>query len=90
MIYISLKEYLGRLDAQEQRKPGEQRRHVPTLTALAADINMHPVSLNRLANGHVKQLPLDTADAIIQAMRRRGFDMQVTDLIGFQPNVERV
>lgn len=88
MVYIALQEYLGKLKAQEQRRPEEQRRAVPTIADLAEDVAMHPTSLSRLVNGHVKQLPLDTADAIIKAMRRRGFNMVMTDLIDFQPNGE--
>lgn len=90
MVYISLKEYLGKLTAQEQRRPKSQQHKVPSIAALAADVGIHPVNMSRIMNGHVKQLKLETADAIIKAMRLRGFPMEISDLIQFTPNERAV
>lgn len=78
MVYITLNSYL----TSEKEKGAD----VPSVSALARDIGMHQVSLSRLANNQVKQLNLSTANKIITAMRKRGFNMQMHDLIKFEPD----
>ena len=81
MLYISLSTYL--------RKLRDKGQNPPSITALAADIGMHKGSLNRFANNKVKQVNLDTADKILNAMRARGFNMTVSDLLTYEPEIKK-
>ena len=83
-MYINLNTYLSHLKAIESRKAKEVRKKVPSLSELASSIGMHQTSLSRLANNKVNQLTLDTGGKIIAEMRRRGFPMQITDLIDYR------
>lgn len=84
-MYINFESYLSNLKAIESSKPGPQRRKVPSITELAKSIGMHQTTMSRLINNQVSQLSLETGDRIITEMRRRGFPMQVTDLVTYRP-----
>ena len=85
VIFIILKAYLERLEAFERSKPISQRRPVPTMSELAAAIKVHPVTLSNIANNQIRHLNLRTAAAIIDEMRRRGFLMEISDLLAYRP-----
>src|SRR5689334_23363675 len=84
-MYITLKTYLERLETFERSRPKDQRRHIPSLRELAKDVGIHEVTLNNIANNNIRQLNLDTGAQIITAMRRRGFDIDVSDLLAYRP-----
>lgn len=84
-MYINFEAYLSSLKAVESSKPERHRRRVPTISDLAKSIGMHQTTLSRLINNQVSQLSLETGDRIITEMRRRGFPMEVTDLITYRP-----
>lgn len=83
-MIITLKSYLASLEVEERAKPEGERRPVPSITALATDINIGRVQLQRIAGGGIKHLDLDTGGLIIAAMRRRGFLMKTTDLVDYR------
>jgi hypothetical protein len=83
-MYIILETYLSNLKAIESTKPADKRNHVPSLSELAGSIGMHQTSLSRIANNKVGQLSLETGSKIIAEMRRRGFQMGVTDLVAYR------
>jgi DNA-binding Xre family transcriptional regulator len=83
-LYINLKAYLSTLEAIESTKPESDRKHVPSLSELADSLGMHKTSIIRLANNKVNQLSLETGDKIIIEMRRRGFPMEISDLLVYQ------
>jgi hypothetical protein len=83
-MYITLKNYLESLETFERSKPKEQRRGVPSLRELARDVGIHEVTMNNIANNNIRQLNLDTGAHIISALRRRGFNMDVTDFIAYR------
>lgn len=83
-MYINLDSYLTDLKVLESSRPEPRRRRVPTITELAESIGMHQTTLSRLVNNKISQLSLETGDRIITEMRRRGFPMQVTDLITYR------
>jgi DNA-binding Xre family transcriptional regulator len=87
-MYVTLKAYLERLDASERSKPAVQRRAVPTIGELAAELQIHRVTLSNIANGKIQQLDLRTGGRIITALRRHGFDTQVGDIIAYRPPEE--
>lgn len=80
-MYVVLNEYLSRLSSIEARKPKGERRHVPSLTELAESVGIHRTILSRVANNRQLNLNLDVGSKIISEMRRRGFQMDTTDLV---------
>jgi DNA-binding Xre family transcriptional regulator len=83
-VLVNLKSYLTDLERDENIKSQEQRREIPTLAELADIVGMHRISFYRIANNQVKKLDLKTADKIISEMRRRGFSMQISDLLVYR------
>lgn len=81
---IKLKGYLASIEDQEAARPVSQRREVPTVKALANEVGISRVQLQRLAAGQIKNLNLELTANIIKAMRNRGFEMRLTDLIEYQ------
>ena len=82
-VYVTLRAYLDRVDAMEKGRPAEQRRRIPTMEELARDVGIHPVTLSNIANSNIQQLNLKTAGRIIWSLRRRGFQMDVSDLLAY-------
>lgn len=83
-MYIALRSYIERLNAIENSKPKEQRRHVPTMKELAEEVGIHQVTMSDIANSNIRQLNLETGGRIITAMRRFGFPMTVSDLLEYR------
>jgi DNA-binding XRE family transcriptional regulator len=83
-VYVTLHSYLNRLREYEQSKPKERRRRVPSIAQLATDIGMSRQAVHNIAKGEIEQLNLTTAGKIIAAMRRRGFEMDVGDLLAYR------
>lgn len=77
-VYVSLGSYLANLEAQG-------RMNVPTIRSLAGSIGMHEVTLHNIAKGRSKQLNLETAQRILDEMNRRGFKMDISDLVKYDP-----
>jgi len=47
-MYITLKSYLGYLEARERSKPAGGRRAVPTIDELAEELGIHRVTLSNI------------------------------------------
>jgi hypothetical protein len=84
-MYVVLKAYLEHQRALERSKPETQRRPVPTIDELATELGIHRVTLSNIANGNIQDLNLRLGGRVITAMRRRGFQMEVTDFIAYRP-----
>ena len=84
-MYITLKAYLENVDTYERSRSEGQRRHVPSLRELARDVGIHEVTMNNIANNNIQQLNLSTGAKIITALRRRGFKMDVNDMLAYRP-----
>lgn len=84
-MYLNLKSYLGELEAVERSKPVGKRRDVPTMTELARAVGMHKVSFSRLVTGQVRSLNFDVGAKILDELRRRGFETNPGDIIGYVP-----
>jgi DNA-binding Xre family transcriptional regulator len=85
MLYINLNTYLSQLKAIENSKPaGAKRLKVPNITELAEAIGLHQTSLSRIANNRISHLNLEVGNKIIDELRRRGFEMRVTDLLVYR------
>jgi hypothetical protein len=83
-MYVSLRSYVDRLSAIENSKPRDQRRMVPSMKELAEEVGIHPVTMSSIASSSIRQLNLEIGGRIIAAMRRRGFPMDVSDLLAFR------
>jgi DNA-binding Xre family transcriptional regulator len=88
ILTVTLSDYLDILRGQEATKPPGERRHVPTLGELAAGADLHRVTVSNLANNNIKQLNIETLSAIVNELRRREFDVQVSDILAFRPALE--
>lgn len=84
MIEITLKAYFAQLEADELRKPAHQRRPVPSIPEMAEAIGISRVHLHRLFTGKAQNVNIKTAGKIIGEMRRRGFNMEITDLFVYR------
>lgn len=85
VIRVVLKEYLMQLHGIEVAKLPSQRRAVPTLTELAKITGIHRVTLTNFANNKMKLINLATLAALLNELRRRGFECELTDLLKTYP-----
>lgn len=83
-VLINLKPFLSGLELNEKARPPEQRRPVPTLTELAAIVGMHRTPFYRIANNRIAKLDLDTLAGIIAELRRRGFEVEISDMLVYR------
>lgn len=84
-VYVRLVPYLQELALIEQTKPLALQRPVPTLGELAKIAGLSKNAMSNLTTGKTRSLNLDLACTIIDEIRRRGFDMDLTDLVAYQP-----
>lgn len=84
MLVMNFKAYLTRLRADELAKPEGQRKPIPTLTELAKEIDVTRSQLSRFIGGKVSKIDRKMGGALIAAMRRRGFDTKITDLLRYE------
>ncbi len=82
-MIVTLKSYLARLEEQEAAKPEDQRKEVPQIKDLAKEIDIHVTRLSKIANNRAALLSLDIMTRIIRALRRRGFNTDVSDLLKY-------
>lgn len=80
---VTLKSYLERLRELEGARPEGQRRSVPSIRELAREIEVNPATLSNVVNNHTELLNLEMGSRIIRALRRRGFDTGVSDILAF-------
>jgi DNA-binding Xre family transcriptional regulator len=88
-MYVKLKSYLEELEELEQSRPAGQRREVPTLRDLAAAAGIHEVTMSKLVRGKIRSLTFDTGTAILDELHRRGFEADVSDILGYRPPESR-
>ena len=81
---IILKHYLERLDYDQEFKPEDERLKVPSVAELAKDIEVTRAHLYKLMNNEAKVLNMKHAERILRSMRRRGFPMEVGDLLEYR------
>lgn len=83
-LYVVLRPYLEQLKALESSKPPSERRPIPTIEEIASDVGVSKAAIYNLASGEVQQLNLKIAGRIIASLRRRGFHMEITDLLALR------
>lgn len=82
-IFVTLKQHLDNLKLSERLKSPGDRIKVPTISQLADDIGIERGTLSRTANNKFKSPSLDTLGRVIAALRQRGFDTDVSDVLRF-------
>ena len=82
---MALQDYLVLLEASEIEKPPSQRREVPSLVELATITNMSRQGMYHFSSDEVRRVNLDTLAAVINELRRRGFEVEVGDLLREYP-----
>lgn len=80
-LVVTLGSYLSHLKSQELAKVESQRRSVPTIGELADAAGIHRVSMQNMVSGDMKRVNFETLSAVVNELRRRGFDPQVSDLL---------
>ena len=85
VIQLAIEPLLKRLEAEEALKPASQRREVPNIPALAAVAGVHRGTMFNIVKGNVKQVNLEILSVIFNELRRRGFDVKVSDLLIAHP-----
>jgi DNA-binding Xre family transcriptional regulator len=84
-VYVALKSYIDKIEAEERSRPVSLRRRVPHMKELAESIGVNPVTLSNIANNKIKQLNLELAGRIITALRQHGFETDVSDILTYRP-----
>jgi hypothetical protein len=88
-VVVVFGSYLRRLKETENSKPPAKRRPIPTMKALAEELGVHQMTLSDIANSRVELLNLTLAARLIAAMRRRGFPMEIGDMLEYrEPEME--
>lgn len=85
VIQLAIEPLLKRLEAEEAVKPAPQRREVPSIPTLAVIADVHRGTMYNLVKGNVKQVNLETLSVIFNELRRRGFDVKISDLLIAHP-----
>lgn len=83
-VRVKLKSYLAQLEDSETFKPEGERLEIPTVSALANEAKITRAQMHRILANDIRSLKLDVADSIIKSIRRRGFSMDVSDLLEFR------
>lgn len=77
-MIIKLRSFLATLQ--------DEGHEVPTITELANEIGVSRPQMYRIAAGKVDNLSLSAIAGIITAMRKRGFKMDIGDLLEYREN----
>jgi DNA-binding Xre family transcriptional regulator len=84
-VVVTLKDYLKKLEAAETEKAPALRRNVPTIPELAAAAGVQRQTMYNIAGNNIKMVNLETLSAIMSELRRRGFEVEVSDLLKAYP-----
>ena len=85
VIQLAIEQLLSQLEAEELQKPPLQRREVPNIPTLAEAANVHRATMYNLVKGNVKHVNLESLSAVYNELRRRGFEVEIGDLLTAYP-----
>lgn len=88
VIVLAVEKLLSRLETEELGKPPGKRREIPSIPELAKAAKVHRVTMYNLVKGNVKQVSLELLSSIMSELRKRGFEVQVADLLAAFPAEE--
>lgn len=83
-MIVKLKSYLATLDDLERFKPAANRKPIPTVTELAKEVGVSRAQMQRVVSGHIDSLKLKVGGGIIKALRERGFETDVSDILEYR------
>jgi hypothetical protein len=81
-MHVRLAFYLSDLKQQQAARPGDQRV-VPTVADLAVAAGVSTQAIYNILNSNINGMRFETFGAIIREFRRRGFEAQVEDILGY-------
>ncbi len=84
---LTIAKCLAELEAQELGKR-RSARNVPSIPELARAAGVSRGTMYNLVKGDVKHVSLDLLAAIINELRRRGFEVDLTHLLALYPAEE--
>ncbi len=80
-LVVTLGAYLAYIKSEELTKAESQRRDVPTIGELAEAAGVHRVTMQHLVTGDIKRVNFETLSAVLNELRRRGFDPKESDIV---------
>ncbi len=80
-LVVTLGAYLSYIKSEELAKAESQRRSVPTIGELAEAAGVHRVTMQNLVTGDMKRINFETLTAVLNELRRRGFNPKVSDIL---------
>lgn len=83
ILYLTFGSYLQKIRSKEYQRPILERRQIPTYTELARIAGVSHSTVSRMARGDVDFLNLPVCHAVISEMRRRGFDIDIHDILTY-------
>lgn len=86
LIAITFNSYLNKLRSIESAKPEGERKEIPTVRQIALSTGLSTSTANRLMNAHTTSLSLPKVALILDDMRGRGFNTQITDFLTYIPD----
>ncbi|MBA3531045.1 MAG: hypothetical protein H0T73_03880 [Ardenticatenales bacterium] len=84
-IVIRLGDYLKRLEGQEADKLPSERRKIPSVAELADATGVHRATMYNLLASNVKNANLTLLSAVVNDLKRRGFNPQLEDVFAMYP-----
>lgn len=84
IVKLALRDLLILLEAGEVGKPPSKRRAVPSLTELAEAANISRQGMVYFSE-EAKRVNLETLAIVLYELRRRGFEVEVGDLLREYP-----
>jgi DNA-binding Xre family transcriptional regulator len=85
-VHITLDDHLKRLEVAELAKLPNERNFVPTITELAEVAGITRQAMHNFATNRVKLVNLEVLSVVISELRRRGFSVEVSDLLIAYPS----
>ena len=81
VIQLTIDAFLTRLEAEKKANPSD-KRDVPSIPELAKAAGVSRGAMYNLVTGRVKHVNIELLTAVANELRRRGFEVQVDDLLG--------
>lgn len=85
VMRVTIAEHLGRLQAQESKRPPAIRRTVPNMTDLARAVGVSRATLYNFDNGRTRKINIDVLTEIINYLNQCGLDTDIPDLLTLYP-----
>ena len=85
VLKVSIREHLALLEVEGFKLPPAERREIPTMAELAAAAGMTTQGLYNISSPSIKKVNIAVLSTVINELRRRGFEVEVGDLLREYP-----